>query len=81
MSIAIKPRRLLRRAIAVDAEAVLAQAVAGVRAIRDRYRARRATRRWTSLSDHLLRDLGLHRGTVEARRLNIAWIGARDAEY
>ena len=77
MSIAIKPRRLLRRAIAVNAEAVLAQAAAAVRTIR----ARRAARRWTSLSDHLLRDLGLHRGTVEARRLNVAWIGARDAEY
>lgn len=33
------------------------------------------------LNDDHLRDLGVHRGHVAARRLNIAWVGAGDAEY
>ncbi len=52
-------------------------------------------RRLQSLGDHMLndmgvsrrdierafRDLGMHRGHVAARRLNIAWVGEADAEY
>jgi len=81
MKILTEPRTQWRRAITVDAAAILARAAAGLRTVRDRYKARRAARRWTSLSDHLLRDVGVHRDHIEARRLDIAWVGARNAEY
>jgi len=38
-------------------------------------------RRLQSLGDHMLKDMGVSRRDVAARRLNIAWVGEGDAEY
>ncbi len=39
------------------------------------------SRRLQSLGDHILKDMGISRRDVAARRLNIAWVGGGDAEY
>ncbi len=69
------------RQVSAQSAAVLARAAAGLRTIRDRHKARTAARRLNALNDYHLRDLGVHRGHVAARRLNIAWVGEGDAEY
>lgn len=81
MKISAKPRPRRRRARAADAAAVLARAAVGLRTIRDRHKARTVARRLNALNDYHLRDLGVHRGHVAARRLDIAWVGEGDAEH
>lgn len=68
------------RQVSARSATVLARAAVGLRTIRDRYMARTVARGRNVLNDYHLRDLGVHRGHVAARRLNIAWVGEGDAE-
>ena len=68
------------RQVSARSATVLARAAVGLRTIRDRYKARTVARGRNALNDYHLRDLGVHRGHVAARRLNIAWVGEGDAE-